>query len=225
MKKLILLLIIILALICKTLKLEKYINLEKNSICRGYLTDRQYLEHMIPHHQVAIDVSNMLVKITKSPEMHEIIRKLIWTQKYEIELMDELLKTGIFNVTSGKQFRKYQTTISDFMAPNVLQNQRMFCDTKNLKLSDTFCDPHFFNPKSHMDHMKHMKLDDAMYIHHMIPHHQVAIDMSKVLLMNTKSDMMIYIAYRIIRSQNAEIIILNDFLKKSTYRHKSDLLN
>ena len=225
MKKLILLLVIILALICKTLKLEKYINLEKNSICRGYLTDRQYLEHMIPHHQVAIDVSNMLIKITKSPEMHEIIRKLIWTQKYEIELMDELLKTGIFNVTSGKQFRKYQTTISDFMAPNVLQNQRMFCDTKNLKLSDTFCDPHFFNPKSHMDHMKHMKLDDAMYIHHMIPHHQVAIDMSKVLLMNTKSDMMIYIAYRIIRSQNAEIIILNDFLKKSTYRHKSNLLN
>lgn len=225
MKKLILLLVIILALICKTLKLEKYINLEKNSICRGYLTDRQYLEHMIPHHQVAIDVSNMLIKITKSPEMHEIIRKLIWTQKYEIELMDELLKTGIFNVTSGKQFRKYQTTISDFMAPNVLQNQRMFCDTKNLKLSDTFCDPHFFNPKSHMDHMKHMKLDDAMYIHHMIPHHQVAIDMSKVLLMNTKSDMMIYIAYRIIRSQNAEIIILNDFLKKSTYRHKSELLN
>ena len=225
MKKLILLLVIILALICKTLKLEKYINLEKNSICRGYLTDRQYLEHMIPHHQVAIDVSNMLIKITKSPEMHEIIRKLIWTQKYEIELMDELLKTGIFNVTSGKQFRKYQTTISDFMTPNVLQNQRMFCDTKNLKLSDTFCDPHFFNPKSHMDHMKHMKLDDAMYIHHMIPHHQVAIDMSKVLLMNTKSDMMIYIAYRIIRSQNAEIIILNDFLKKSTYRHKSELLN
>tara|TARA_B100000886_G_scaffold222700_1_gene154903 strand:+ start:1857 stop:2504 length:648 start_codon:yes stop_codon:yes gene_type:complete len=214
-----------LVLICKSLKLEKYINLEKNSICRGYLTDRQYLEHMIPHHQVAIDVSNMLIKITKSPEMHEIIRKLIWTQKYEIELMDELLKTGIFNVTSGKQFRKYQTTISDFMAPNVLQNQRMFCDTKNLKLSDTFCDPHFFNPKSHMDHMKHMKLDDAMYIHHMIPHHQVAIDMSKVLLMNTKSDMMIYIAYRIIRSQNAEIIILNDFLKKSTYRHKSNLLN
>ena len=68
-------------------------------------------------------------------------------------------------------------------------------------------------------------LSDKDYLVHMIPHHQVAIDMSKVLLMNTKSDMMIYIAYRIIRSQNAEIIILNDFLKKSTYRHKSELLN
>jgi uncharacterized protein (DUF305 family) len=225
MAKLIFFIVFILLLLYKSINLEKYINLEKNSICRGYLTDKEYLKHMIPHHQVAIDVSKMLINITKSPEMHEIIRKLIWTQKYEIDLMNIILNTGINNISSGKQFRKYQATISDFMAPNALQNQRMFCDTKDLKLSDTFCDPHFFDPKSHMNHMKHMKLDDAMYIHHMIPHHQVAIDMSKVLLMNTNSDMMIYIAYRIIRSQNAEIVILNDFLKKSTYRHKSNLLN
>ena len=157
--------------------------------------------------------------------MHEIIRKLIWTQKYEIELMDEILKKGINNVTSGKQLRMYQPTISDFMYPNILNNQRMFCNPKDLKLSNTFCDPHFFDPNSHMKHMKHMKLDDRMYILHMIPHHQVAIDMSKVLLMNTKSDIMIYLAYRIIRSQNAEIIILNDFLEKSTYKHISMLLN
>ena len=30
----------------------------------------------------------------------------------------------------------------------------------------------------------------------MIPHHQVAIDMSKVLLKNTKNDFMIYLAYK-----------------------------
>ena len=43
-------------------------------------------------------------------------------------------------------------------------------------------------------HMKKMKLDDKMYIEHMIPHHQVAVDMSKVLLKNTKRDFMIYLA-------------------------------
>ena len=31
-----------------------------------------------------------------------------------------------------------------------------------------------------------MKLDDKMYLEHMIPHHQVAVDMSKKLLKNTK---------------------------------------
>ena len=62
--------------------------------------------------------------------------------------------------------------------------------------------------------MKHMKLDDKMYIHHMIPHHQVAVDMSKVLIKNTKNDFMLYLAYRIIRNQSAEIVYLNYLLNK-----------
>ena len=70
-----------------------------------------------------------------------------------------------------------------------------------------------------------MKLDDEMYIDHMIPHHQVAVDMSKVLLKNTTNDFMIYLAYRIIRSQQGEIILLDNLLKKSTYKHQSDLIN
>ena len=40
-----------------------------------------------------------------------------------------------------------------------------------------------------------MELNDKMYIMHMIPHHQVAVDMSKVLLKNTSNDFMIYLAY------------------------------
>ena len=51
----------------------------------------------------------------------------------------------------------------------------------------------------------------------MIPHHQVAIDMSKKLLKNTKNDFMIYLAYRIIRSQSSEIILLQDLLDKNNY--------
>jgi uncharacterized protein (DUF305 family) len=72
--------------------------------------------------------------------------------------------------------------------------------------------------------MKHMKLDDKMYIKHMIPHHQVAVDMSKVLLKNTKNDFMIYLTNRIIRSQTAEIILLNDMLSKKLYSHQSNLI-
>lgn len=68
-----------------------------------------------------------------------------------------------------------------------------------------------------------MKLDDIMYIEYMIPHHQVAVDMSKVLLQNTKNDFMIYLAYRIIRSQQEEIILLNDF-KNNIYNNKNELI-
>ena len=58
----------------------------------------------------------------------------------------------------------------------------------------------------------------------MIPHHQVAVDMSKVLLKNTDNDFMIYLAYRIIRTQQSEILFLNDILKKSKYFFESDLI-
>ena len=68
------------------------------------------------------------------------------------------------------------------------------------------------------------KLTDIEYLEHMIPHHQVAIDMSKKLLKNTKNDFMIYLAYRIIRSQSTEIVMLSDLLKKNNYFYRSQLI-
>ena len=57
----------------------------------------------------------------------------------------------------------------------------------------------------------------------MIPHHQVAVDMSKILLKNTNNDLMISLAYRIIKDQQQEVINF-DILKKSKYRYKSNLI-
>ena len=187
----------------------------KKDICTGYLTDKEYLEHMIPHHQVAVDISVMLQEKTKSPVMQEILRKLIWTQRYEIKWMEEM-KNKLNNREMSDDFssmnNKYIPTIGDYQLPN------------KVGLTNTYCDPHFFDPDSHMKHMESMILDDDMYIEHMIPHHQVAVDMSKVLIKNTKNDFMIHLAYRIIRSQQEEIILLHGLLKNNKYKHKSDLL-
>ena len=187
----------------------------KNTICRSYLTDKEYLEHMIPHHKVAVDISILLQKKTKNPEMQDILRKIIWIQNYEIQLMQYMIKRLPENDMSTSEIdmiRNYTITIGDLTKPN------------KIGLTKTYCDPHFFDPKKHMEHIKHMKLDDEMYIKHMIPHHQVAVDMSKVLLKNTKNDFMIYLANRIIRSQNAEIILLNDMLNKKRYSYQSKLI-
>ena len=165
----------------------------KSDICRGYLTDKEYLEHMIPHHQVAVDISILLQNKTKNPEMQEILRKIIWVQNYEIQLMRDMMKglpENDMSTTEIKMNRDYQITVGDLSKPN------------EVGLTKTYCDPHFFDPEKHMEHMKHMKLDDEMYIQHMIPHHQVAVDMSKVLLKNTKNDFMIFLANRIIRSHS-----------------------
>ena len=180
--------------------------------CIDNLTDRQYLEHMIPHHQVAVDISILLQKKSKSPVIQDILRKLIWTQKYEIELMKNILLNISNNKINNFENNYYIPTKSDFISPN------------KLGITKTYCDPHFFDPDGHMKHLEHMTLDNESYIKHMIPHHQVAVDMSKILLKNTKNDFMIYLAYRIIRNQKSEIIILNNLLEKNIYMHSSKLI-
>jgi uncharacterized protein (DUF305 family) len=48
------------------LKIENNV---KSNPCIDKLTDLEYLEHMIPHHQVAIDMSVLLQKHTSSDVM------------------------------------------------------------------------------------------------------------------------------------------------------------
>lgn len=202
----------ILVLVLSIIKKDKNIeNFESSNICTKNLSDTEYLKHMIPHHKVAIDISIKLQKISKNSSMHSILHKLIWTQKYEIELMKRILKEQSKNLSKINFNTFYDSTTTDYIEPN------------KLGLTNTYCDLLFFDPKKHNNHLSHMKLDDIMYIEHMIPHHQVAVDMSKVLLQNTKNDFMIYLAYRIIRSQQEEIILLNDF-KNNIYNNKSELI-
>lgn len=172
--------------------------------CRTTLTDNEYLQHMIPHHQVAVDVSVQHLTRTKNDVLANVLRTLIWTQQYEIQLMRTALHKPFAHVSDIRASNEavQQTTFS-----NLYPNQ--------IGLSNTACDPHFFDPVGHKAHAEQMVTDKA-YIDHMIPHHQVAVDMSKRLLEHTRSDFMTYLAYRIIRSQEAEIKLLHDLKSSQT---------
>ena len=66
-------------------------------------------------------------------------------------------------------------------------------------------------------------MTDAMYIQHMIPHHQVAVDMSKKILQTTNNDFIIELAYNIIHTQQLEITNLY-YLSKSKNMFESNIL-
>ena len=104
----------------------------KKNICIDKLSDIDYLKHMIPHHQVAVDISIMLQKTSKSAKMQEILRILISTQKYEINMMKEMLYTLPRSITDDINNKKYIKLSTDFIKPN------------KLALTNTYCDPHFF---------------------------------------------------------------------------------
>jgi len=196
--------LIILILIClfSIYLFEGFDNLQDDYPCRVVLSDEDFLKHMIPHHQMAIDISIQHIQNTKTDIIMKVLRELIWTQQYEIILMKTELKHKTEKISSIYTNQPFIPSISSDMYPNVLG------------LTTTYCDPAFFTSNQHQhQHQNHNIITDKDYILHMIPHHQVAIDMCKMLLKNTKSDFLIYLSYRMIRTQEAEIILLNDLLK------------
>jgi uncharacterized protein (DUF305 family) len=75
-----------------------------------------------------------------------------------------------------------------------------------------------------MSHNKNLhNMTDDMYIQHMIPHHQVAVDMSKKILQKTNNDFIMDLAYKIIRNQQLEITNLY-YLSKAKNMFKSNIL-
>ena len=184
---------------------EPFGNSNSEYPCRVFLSDTDFLKHMITHHQIAIDISIQHIQNTKSDIIAKVLRELIWTQKYEILMMKEELTNKTENLSEVTSNQAFIPTTSSSIYPNVVD------------LTNIYCDPGFFNSKMHgQHHNSHSDITtDKQYIHHMIPHHQVAVDMCKILLKHTKSDYLISLAYRMIRGQESEIILLNDLLQSS----------
>ena len=182
--------------------------------CDKYLSDKDYLLHMIPHHQVAVDISLEMQQKSNNPVIQKILRELIWTQNREIMMMTDVVKNLPDNISYDqlKMNKNYSNTNLDFIK---------FASDPSAE-----CNPEFFDTELHKKHMSHMKLDEKMYLEHMIPHHQVAVDMSKTLLKHTNNDFMIAFAYRIIRSQQDEINYMTQLLQNlKGWNWNSDLIN
>ena len=179
--------------------------------CTDRLTDLEYLEHMIPHHQVAIDMSNLLIPKTNNPTILHLCRDIIRKQDYEIWEMKMAMKRLVESAfTDDKSILPCESTKLDFYEPIKSKD-------KNGE-----CDPLFFKPNDHMAHMAHMKVNDRSYLEHMIPHHQVAVDMSKRLLLHTTNSYLINFCKKLIIDQQYEILKMNQLLE-SPMANKNNL--
>ena len=56
-----------------------------------FINDYQYLNGMIPHHSMAILMSDNIIKKTNNPKIRKLAENISKTQKEEIDLMDRLL--------------------------------------------------------------------------------------------------------------------------------------
>tara|TARA_B110000285_G_C14891835_1_gene498923 strand:+ start:48 stop:620 length:573 start_codon:yes stop_codon:yes gene_type:complete len=186
------------------------LKIDKNP-CTDTLTDNEYLKHMIPHHQVAIDMSNKLIPHSKDPLLLHLCRDIIRKQSYEIWEMTILYKNIPNNISGNEKNKENIITKLDIYNPIM----------SKAKKGD--CNPLFFKPDDHSSHMEEMEITDKSYLEHMIPHHQVAIDMSNRLLLHTNSDYLIDFCRKLIIDQQGEIFYMNNLLN-NTYNYNSKLV-
>ena len=85
------------------------------------------------------------------------------------------------------------------------------------KAKEGACNPMFFKPGDHMKHMHHMTMTIESYLNHMKPHHQIAIDMSKRLLLHTRNSYLIDFCKKLIYDQQTEIKLMNDLGHSNFY--------
>ena len=191
---------------------HKKIKFKKSNPCTDYLSELEYLEHMIPHHQVAVDMSYLLIPKTKNPEMLHLCRNIIRKQKYEIwemKMIHKRLSESIFSNVKGRSFKE-KTKLEKYYPKKSQDNEGI-------------CNPLFFKPNDHMQHMKYMKVTDKSYLEHMIPHHQVAVDMSKRLLLYTNHSYTYNFCKQLIIDQQSEIFYMKNLLN-NLYNFKSVIL-
>tara|TARA_B110000208_G_scaffold167811_1_gene207510 strand:- start:329 stop:925 length:597 start_codon:yes stop_codon:yes gene_type:complete len=179
--------------------------------CNDILTDIEYLEHMVPHHQVAIDMSNLLIPHTSNPIIKHLCRDIIRKQGYEIWEMNLMINSLPDSNSTDKWNVEDIVTKLDKYNP-------IMSKSKNGE-----CNPLFFKPNEHASHMEGMEITDNSYLKHMIPHHQVAIDMSKRLLLYTNNNYLLVFCRQLIINQQGEIYYMNNLLN-NTYNYKSELL-
>lgn len=195
--------------------------------CKKYVSDLEFLKHMIPHHQVAIDMSKKVLKYTTDPNIIYLARNIIFKQSDEILFMENVLLSKIPNLASNDK--------SKFIE---IPNQFTVYYPKESRADNFDCGIHHFDPNMiHDQHNKHNNHDhnnhnnhnnhnghnnhnidiltDKKYLEHMIPHHDVAIDMAERIIKYSKKPIMVEFAYEIIKNQRHEIWLMKNYLQNS----------
>jgi uncharacterized protein (DUF305 family) len=90
-----------------------------NKIYANITNEEDFIQHTIPHHQVAIDMCNDYAKKTTDPNMSYLCQRIAWQQGYEIFIMKNLMKTLDISYDPLKAKSIYQKTVFEYYEPDV----------------------------------------------------------------------------------------------------------
>lgn len=148
---------------------------ERGLAAPGRATDREFIAAMIPHHQGAIAMARVATRRAEHPEIRRLAQSIISAQEREIREL-RLVHRDLFGGEPGSA-RPQLLGLS-------MSEAGMAHDTAMLETARPF---------------------DRAFIDMMIPHHEGAVRMAKVVLKRGSDPRLKRLARDIVRTQTAEI--------------------
>ncbi len=147
--------------------------------------DVDFARGMIPHHQGAIDMADIVLKHGRDATVRKLANEIIAAQRKEIAQMQAWLRR------KGSQAAGLDAAVVKKAFEEV--NAKMHADMTMT-----------FTARADVDFMRGM-----------IPHHEGAVAMAKVLLRYGKDAELRKLADEVIRTQNEEITTMRDWLRRN----------
>ena len=161
------------------------------SFDEGRPFDLQFIDQMVMHHQGAITSSEHIISDSERPELRKLAESIQESQSEQIEQMQEWRKE--WYPDAERTFGVMDPTRMEEMMSEGHMGGMMSGSMREMMGSDT---------------------TDAMFLRIMIPHHQLAIDMSEQALKEAEHPELRELARQIIAEQAAEIELMRGYLKE-----------
>jgi uncharacterized protein (DUF305 family) len=157
-------------------------------------TDQAFVRLMIPHHQMAVQMGQMVPMLASHAKLRHLAKTIVTTQRREIASMRRVARR--FGVRP------------DQMPMNGKMSTGMMHDLQTLHLSAMQS-----GMTMNMSRLKDARPFDRMFIDMMVPHHQGAIRMARAELARGTSTRLRTLASTIIHSQSRQIRMMNRWRK------------
>ena len=149
--------------------------------------ERHFIEEMIPHHEGAIAMAELALEKSKRPEMLSLAEGIIEAQTFEIKSMTEWYEEWF-----GTAVPAYSSGGMGGMGHGIgMYMTSMEGDLEALRAAKDF---------------------DSEFIRQMIPHHEMAVMMARMLAAASTRSEMQELADNIITSQSSEIELMRSWL-------------